>query len=107
MPKEGTRDKFFTELGYLGFTPEVRFMPGRKFRWDMARDDLKIAVEYSGITGGVTGHSSWAGLTRDAEKFTEGAILGWLIVICNVYSVRTGAAMGQVIRAIEARGGTI
>jgi hypothetical protein len=101
------RDDFMDQLGLLGFEFEYKFLPDRGYRFDAARPDLKIAVEYNGIMGGTTGHSSVTGLMRDAEKFTEAAIDGWLLVIATAPSVREGDAMNWVIRAIESRGGTI
>jgi len=99
------RDDFMAELEPLGFVYEYKFHPTRGWLFDAAHPELCIALEYNGIMGGKTGHSSIPGLLRDAEKFTEAAILGWIVIIATAPTVRSGQAREWVERAIAARGG--
>lgn len=61
------------------FVREHRFHPIRKWRFDFADVENKIAVE---IDGGVFiqgRHSRGAGYRSDAEKFNAAAVLGWRV----------------------------
>ena len=58
---------------------EVRFHPSRKWRWDFAWPDIKLAVEIQG--GGQNGrHSSIAGMTGDCDKYNAAVSLGWRVL---------------------------
>ena len=69
----------------LGFVPEHRFHPVRRWRFDWAIPGLMIAIEYAGHghtgkTGHIGGHASIQGMTGDAEKSNQAAILGWHVL---------------------------
>lgn len=98
------RDAFLSQLDLLGFEREVRFIDGRKFAFDAALPDVKVAVEYSGIMGLGASHASVSGLVRDAWKLNEAQLRGWTVITANAKSVEDGSAMDQVIRALESRG---
>lgn len=69
---------------------EFQFHPERKWRFDYAWPDHKVALE---VEGGVFGHtkgdgtkskkgahSSVSGMLRDMEKYNAAAALGWRII---------------------------
>lgn len=58
---------------------EWSFHPDRKWRFDYALPDLKIAIEVDGgvFTGGR--HSGGVGQVKDMEKCNHAASLGWLV----------------------------
>lgn len=93
------KDDLDLYLSHLGFEREIRF-PGRsgrrRWRWDYLKG--RVAVEYHGI--GV-GHQSIGGTWRDHEKVTEGQLCGFLVVQCNVESVRDGRCYEWVDAALE------
>lgn len=80
----------------LGFDPpvlEFAFHPVRKWAFDAAWPDLKIAVEREGGTWVQTRcrcghtknefksrHHSREGLEKDAEKYNAAAVLGWAVL---------------------------
>lgn len=69
----------------LGFVPEHRFHPVRKWRFDWAHLELKIACEYSGHgstgkTGHIGRHASVTGMTGDCEKLNSAAMEGWRVL---------------------------
>lgn len=72
--------KFFVEMGLPAPIAEYKFHAERKWRFDLAWPDLKVALEVEGgvWTGGR--HTSSAGFIRDLEKYSEAAALGWLII---------------------------
>jgi len=59
---------------------EYRFHPTRKWRFDMAYPDKKIAIEAEGgvWTGGR--HTRGGGYTKDAEKYNAAVVLGWRVL---------------------------
>lgn len=58
---------------------EYRFHPVRKWRWDFAWEDIKLAVEIHG--GGQRGrHASVAGMTADCDKHNAAVSLGWRVL---------------------------
>lgn len=64
----------------LGFVPEYKFHPTRRWRFDFAKPDEKIAVECEGgvWTGGR--HTRGSGFVKDTEKYNQAAILGWRVL---------------------------
>lgn len=58
---------------------EYRFHPSRKWRYDFAWPDIKLAVELHG--GGQRGrHSTIAGMTADCDKHNTAVSLGWRVL---------------------------
>lgn len=62
--------------------PEFRFDPTRKWRFDFAFLDSKVALEVQGglFTGGR--HSRGAALLKEHEKLNAAACAGWRILYC-------------------------
>ena len=68
-----------TQTG-IAWATEYRFHPTRKWRFDYANEQFKIAIE---IEGGVwTGgrHVSGSGFIGDMEKYNEAVVLGWKLL---------------------------
>lgn len=103
------RERLGQELALLGFAAEVPF-PGisgkRRYRWDWALPERRIAVEYQGIIGkshghGDASHASIAGMLRDHEKFSEASVLGWTVILANARTAESGQVIGWVLAALE------
>jgi very-short-patch-repair endonuclease len=63
----------------IGGIPEYRFAPPRRWRFDYAWPDKKVAME---IEGGVWirgRHTRGAGYIRDMEKYNMATKLGWRV----------------------------
>lgn len=59
---------------------EFQFYPGRKFRFDWAILELKLAFEYEGIFGGgKSGHTTHSGYNKDTFKYNSAAELNWKV----------------------------
>lgn len=61
------------------------FHPTRKWRFDYAVPQIKLAIEYNGHGGfigksGASGHSSIKGITNDAEKMNSAISCGWRVL---------------------------
>ena len=68
------------EIG-LPFKKEHAFHPTRKWRFDYAFLDKKLAIEYEGIFGGgKSRHTTVTGYTADAEKYNAAQSLGWTVL---------------------------
>ena len=71
---------FFTAQRLPAPVTEHRFHPSRKWRFDYAWPDVKVALEVEGgvWTGGR--HTSSTGFLKDMEKYNAAATLGWVIL---------------------------
>lgn len=59
---------------------EYKFAPGRKWRFDFAWPEQKVAVE---IEGGIWSHGRHvrgSGFSADCEKYNAAASLGWRVL---------------------------
>ena len=61
------------------WTPEHRFAPPRRWRFDLAHRGGAVAVEVDGGTWTGGRHVRGAGYRRDAEKLNAAAALGWFV----------------------------
>jgi very-short-patch-repair endonuclease len=62
------------------FEREYQAIPGRRFRFDFAIPDLKIAIEYEGGTWDGGGHVRGKGYSSDCQKYSLAAIYGWCVI---------------------------
>lgn len=95
-----------TQLGWANVplpTTEFRFDPTRRWRFDFAWPVLRVACEVEGGTFVAGRHSRGKGFEADAEKYSEAAIAGWLVVRVTTGMVEDGRALRLVERAIAAR----
>jgi len=82
---------------------EFTFHPTRKWRFDFAWPEHKVAAEIDGGTmGPVRGrHVSPEGFERDAEKFNVAQAEGWRVFRYTSRMVRTGSAIIHLARELE------
>ena len=59
---------------------EYRFAPPRKWRFDYAYPEFKIAIEIDGGIWTQGRHTRGKGFKGDMEKFNEAAKNGWLVL---------------------------
>ena len=87
-----------------GFTQEYKFHPDRKWRFDFAYIDAKIAIEVEGILYGSVGrHQRAVGFSKDCEKYNEAAIHGWMVIRVTPAQIESGQALRWIQRALERR----
>lgn len=60
--------------------PEYQFHPKRRWRFDFAIPEQKIALECEGGLFSGHGHNRGAAMIRDMEKYNAAAILGWRLL---------------------------
>jgi very-short-patch-repair endonuclease len=91
---------------------EFRFHPTRRWRFDFAWPDLRIAVEAEGgaeMHGRRTkqgkllksGHLTVSGFRKDCEKYNEAAIHGWYVLRFSGAMIKDGTAIRTIERVIE------
>jgi len=61
-------------------TPEHRFYPPRRWRFDFAIIDLKIAIEIEGAAWTRGRHTRGKGYIADMEKYNRATIEGWKVL---------------------------
>lgn len=81
--KQGKHEPFIRYCKNSGLptpTPEHKFHHTRKWRFDYAWIDKKVALEVEGgiWTGGR--HTRGAGFQGDMEKYNEAVVLGWTVI---------------------------
>lgn len=89
--------------GFMGWKREYVFHPTRKWRFDLAFEPTRIAVEVEGFgpRGRAGRHQRAEGFTADCAKYAEATILGWRVIRVTTAHVRQGAALAWIQRAME------
>lgn len=77
------KDNMYYTLKEMGvrMLVEFQFDLKRRFRFDFALPDHRIAIEYEGIFGGgKSRHTTVTGYTKDTEKYNLAAVNGWRVL---------------------------
>lgn len=82
-------------------TPEHRFHSTRKWRFDLAWPDRKVAVEIDGAVYAQGRHTRGAGYEKDAEKMNEAALMGWMVLRYSTGQVKHGLPILDLRRALK------
>ena len=64
----------------INYTLEHRFSKKRRFRFDIALIDYKIAIEYEGLQSKKSRHTTSKGYTEDCTKYNLAQIEGWTVL---------------------------
>lgn len=59
---------------------EHRFHPVRKWRFDFACIEFKVAIEVEGGTWSGGRHTRGSGYAADCEKYNEATMMGWSVL---------------------------
>jgi hypothetical protein len=82
-------------------TPEYRFHPTRKWRFDYAWLSHKVAVEVEGGVWIRGRHSRGAGMLKDMEKYNRAAAMGWRVFRCTPDTLHTEYLRDLLIEALK------
>lgn len=74
---------------------------GRKWRFDLAFPERKIALEVDGGAFIAGRHARGAGIRSDCEKFSEAAAMGWRVLRVLPEHVESGQALAWLERALQ------
>jgi very-short-patch-repair endonuclease len=80
--------------------PELRFAPPRRWRFDLAWQAERLAVEVDGAVWVGGRHTRGSGYEKDCEKFAEAVIRGWRVLRVTSGMVKDGRAIRLVERAL-------
>ena len=80
---------------------EYRFDDVRKWRFDFAWPDFRVAVEVDGATWSSGRHNRGAGYEADAEKINAATALGWRVFRYTARRIRSGYAVNEIRVQLE------
>ena len=83
-------------------TRELHAIPGRRFRFDFAWPDRKLAVEVQGAVWTAGRHTRGAGAEKDAEKLSLAVLHGWRVLIITGKQIKSGEALNWIERGLKA-----
>lgn len=97
-------DELVWQIRSIGLQKPVRehkAIPGRRFRFDLAWPEQKLAVEVQGAVWTQGRHTRGAGAESDAEKLSLAVLHGWrVLVVCKVH-IRSGQALQWIEQALK------
>lgn len=79
---------------------EHRFHPERKWRFDFAFLEQKVAAECEGAIYVNGRHTRGSGFEKDCEKYNAATLLGWRVFKFTPRMVKTGAAIEALQEAL-------
>lgn len=71
---------FISQGTGINLTPEYKFHPSRKWRFDYACPEHKIAIECEGGIYTNGRHTRGTGYKKDMEKYNAAVELGWRVL---------------------------
>jgi hypothetical protein len=93
---------FFALHGLATPVAEYRFHPERRWRFDLAWPEYRLALEIEGGLWVGGRHNSPQGFFRDLEKYNAAAVLGWRILRVTPKAVGTLVTIQLVRDAMKA-----
>lgn len=83
---------------------EHKFHEERKWRFDVAWPEVKVALEIEGGAWRYGRHNRASTFLKDMEKYNEAASMGWLVLRCPWEWVEDGRIFGTIVRTLRQRG---
>ena len=84
-------------------TPETEYIfhPTRRWRFDFAFPNAKVAIEIEGGTWAAGRHSRGAGMEADMEKYNAATLMGWRVLRYTTAMVLRGDAINDVLEMFK------
>lgn len=95
-PTLGTLGRLGVQLQAAGLPAPVlewRFHPPRKWRFDLAWPDKRLAVELQGGSFVSGRHTRGVGYRQDCEKFNQAVLDGWRVLQITPAMIVDGSAL--------------
>ena len=92
------------QAGHIGFVREHRFHPSRRWRFDFAWVEHRVALEVEGSVWARGRHTRGKGYLSDIEKYNEATLLGWKVLRVATDHAGMGYAVDLVERALTKEG---
>lgn len=80
---------------------EFKFAPSRRFRFDFAFPQFRLAVEKEGGVYTRQAHGSVSGVLRDLEKYSLAAVMGWRVIRRVPKELATEATIEMIREAMQ------
>ena len=100
-PLEATLALQMRAQGVSGYVREHRFHPKRRWRFDFAWPERRLAVEVEGGTWSQGRHTRGQGFAADCEKYNAAALLGWRVLRFTKEMVENWSAVKLVQEALR------
>jgi very-short-patch-repair endonuclease len=88
------------QAGLPPYIKEHRFSEPRKWRFDIAWIEHKLALEIEGGVHNRGRHTRPVGYEKDCEKYNNAILLGWRVLRVTSRQVMEGEALAWVQQAI-------
>ncbi len=82
---------------------EYRFDPERRWRFDFAWPEYRLAVEVEGAVWAQGRHTRGSGYVKDTEKYNAAAKVGWMVIRYATEQVMDDSAMLDIKAWFDAR----
>ena len=86
------------------YVRELRFHPERRWRFDYAWPDARVALEVDGGAGAFGRHSRPGGMRGDHEKANAAQLAGWIVLRCIAGEETRLATVLTLVRALAKTG---
>jgi len=109
IAKSELEETFLSQIAMLGLPmPETqyRFHPTRRWEFDGAYPDYKLAFEVEGAIYVNGRHTRGSGFIKDAEKYNEAARLGWMLLRFPSPWIASGDAVNYLEMVLKQIGAT-
>jgi very-short-patch-repair endonuclease len=83
--------------GVRNFKREYLFCPGRRFRFDFAWLQSKVAIEVHGNNQ----HGRYYRVDKDSEKNNEAVCLGWIILVITTEQLKDPLFVAKFIKKLK------
>lgn len=80
---------------------EYRFAPPRRWRFDFAHVEMRIAVEIEGGIWVNGRHSRGKGMQADMDKYNTATVMGWRVLRFSTGQVESGEAIATIKGMME------
>lgn len=100
-------DAFVFGCGAIGLPrpeTEFRFDSKRKWRFDFAFPEHKVALEVEGGVWIRGRHTRGSGFILDMAKYNAAAALGWRVLRCTPQDIKSGKALTMVEQVLQSKG---
>jgi hypothetical protein len=98
---------YFSQQGLPPSVTEHAFHYSRKWRFDFAWLEQKVALEVEGGIWIAGGHSRGSGQVKDHEKMNNAALLGWYVLRCQPKELCTLETVWLIWRMLDMVNGRV
>lgn len=101
LPQMSLASSFFASYGLPQVVAEHRFAAPRRWRFDFAWPNEKVALEVDGGLWIRGRHARASGIVKEHEKFNEAACLGWRVLRVQPKELLSQRTIELIRRALK------